>query len=102
MLLPISDFSGRFDVTEYIVTIFLNLFKYYHVYKNANEKKIGGGGEGEERSEEILPYSHSRNVLCLLLTGSCLLGKQTSSWIMRADSKVTIARFNCSIVFGKS
>jgi len=59
-------------------------------------------GEVEEKKEtEILLYSHDRNVLYLLLAGSCLLGKETST-LMRNDSEVTIARFNCSIVLGKS
>lgn len=52
ILLPISDFSGQSDVTEYILTIFKNLFKYHGVHKNSNEKKIGERGEGEEGGEE--------------------------------------------------
>lgn len=52
MLLPVSDFSGQSDVTEYNLTIFKNLLKYHGVHKNSNEKKIREWGEGEERGEE--------------------------------------------------
>lgn len=56
----------------------------------------------EKRGAEILLYSHDRNVLHLLLASSCFLGKETTTRIMRNDSKVTVARFNYSIVLGKS
>lgn len=50
MLLPISDFSGQSDVTEYNLTIFKNLLKYHGVTKIPMNRK---SRSGEKEKKEV-------------------------------------------------